>query len=224
MFTCPSPSPTARHHHPAPPSITRIWSTHVNGTSFCIYWSSGSETNQTYQVALSDGSGVIQHWETGQTMVKVSGLRPGVLYHATVTPFACGGQGNTLHMSVRTGKNCGQKRSWLFPSLWFLVSLYTVQYTKLQFVYRVAERWQFIRYMKSLRTWLKIFVLVILQFVLKKSQWHVEATDSAYTYTDTCVCIENLALMPLYFSGERITTYDPSIHPSIICTHYMYTA
>ncbi|KAM8741277.1 uromodulin-like 1 isoform 2-T3 [Acanthopagrus schlegelii] len=86
----------------SPPSITRIWSTHVNGTSFCIYWSSGSETNQTYQVALSDGSGVIQHWETGQTMVKVSGLRPGVLYHATVTPFACGGQGNTLRMSVRT--------------------------------------------------------------------------------------------------------------------------
>ncbi|XP_073335772.1 uromodulin-like 1 [Pagrus major] len=86
----------------SPPSVTRIWSTHVNGSSFCIYWSSGSQTNQTYQVVLSNGSEVVQVWETSQMMVKVTGLKPGVLYSVTVTPSACGSQGNTLHMSVRT--------------------------------------------------------------------------------------------------------------------------
>nr|XP_046267653.1 uromodulin-like 1 [Scatophagus argus] len=85
----------------SPPSITSLWSTNVTGTSFCLYWSSQFQMNQTYQIGVSNGSEIIT-WYTNRTMMKVTGLHPGVLHHVTVTPFACGSQGTALHISVRT--------------------------------------------------------------------------------------------------------------------------
>lgn len=106
---CSCPSPTTHHYLPAPPSITSLWSANVTGTSFCVHWSSQFQTNQTYQVVVSKGSEVIHFGVTSQTTMKVRRLHPGVLYDVTVTPHACGGQGVALRVSVKTGKNCGQK-------------------------------------------------------------------------------------------------------------------
>uniref|UniRef100_A0A665W2Q2 Uromodulin-like 1 n=1 Tax=Echeneis naucrates TaxID=173247 RepID=A0A665W2Q2_ECHNA len=57
---------------------------------------------QSYQVAVRKGSEDIQLWETSQTMMEVRGLQPGVLYNVTVTPCACGNQGDPLHITVKT--------------------------------------------------------------------------------------------------------------------------
>lgn len=109
-FPFPFPSPTTHHHLPAPPSIANLWSANVTGTTFCVYWSSQLQMNQTYGVAVRKGSEVIQFWETSHTMIEVTGLQPGVLYNVTVTPCACGSQGVALHISVRTGKNCANNQ------------------------------------------------------------------------------------------------------------------
>ncbi|XP_068187776.1 uromodulin-like 1 [Antennarius striatus] len=101
-----SSSPTVESPPPmttcSPPSITSLWSVNVTGTSFSVCWSSRVKTNQTYQVFVCKGTEVLHYWETNQTMVEVTGLQPGVLYNVTVTPIACGSQGNTHHASVRT--------------------------------------------------------------------------------------------------------------------------
>ncbi|KAF7650649.1 hypothetical protein LDENG_00122680, partial [Lucifuga dentata] len=85
-----------------PPSVTSLQVTNVTGTSFHVYWSSHSQTNQTYLISLTRGSKVIKHWETNQTMLMVMGLQPGVHYNVSVTPYACGREGNSLLMSVKT--------------------------------------------------------------------------------------------------------------------------
>ncbi|XP_049449087.1 uromodulin-like 1 [Epinephelus fuscoguttatus] len=97
--TVESPLPTTTC---SPPSITSVWAANVTGTSFCVYWSSHFQTNQTYQVVLSKGSEVTQSWGTSQTMLEVRNLQPGVLYNVTVTPRSCGGQGVALQISVKT--------------------------------------------------------------------------------------------------------------------------
>lgn len=104
----PFPSPTILHHSPAPPNITSLWSANVTGTSFCVYWSSQFQMNQTYRLVVSNWSEVIHSLETNQTMMEVGRLKPGTLYNVTVTPLACGSQGSTLRLLVRTGKNCAQ--------------------------------------------------------------------------------------------------------------------
>ncbi|XP_074467490.1 uromodulin-like 1 isoform X2 [Sebastes fasciatus] len=81
----------------SPPSITSVWSANVTGTSFCVYWSSPFQTNQTYQVVVRNRSEV-----TSQTMMEVRELKPGVLYNVTVTPSSCGSQGAALHILVKT--------------------------------------------------------------------------------------------------------------------------
>ncbi|XP_040007128.1 uromodulin-like 1 [Xiphias gladius] len=86
----------------SPPSIATLTSSNVTGTSFCVYWSSLFPKNQTYQVVLSNGSEVIQFWDTSQTMIEVRELQPGVLYNVTVTPCACGSQGVAHHILVKT--------------------------------------------------------------------------------------------------------------------------
>ncbi|XP_044079355.1 uromodulin-like 1 [Siniperca chuatsi] len=94
-----SPLPTTTC---SPPSITSLWSANVTGTSFCVYWSSQFQTNQTYHVVLSKGSEVIRFVGTSQTTIEVRGLQPGELYSVTVTPHACGSQGDATHISVKT--------------------------------------------------------------------------------------------------------------------------
>ncbi|KAM7374819.1 hypothetical protein PAMP_007456 [Pampus punctatissimus] len=73
----------------------------ITGTSFTVTWSSLFQTNQTYWVVLSSTFDV-KIWETSHTMMEMMELLPGVLYNVTVTPHACGGQGNTLSILVRT--------------------------------------------------------------------------------------------------------------------------
>ncbi|XP_076606246.1 uromodulin-like 1 [Chaetodon auriga] len=97
--TVESPLPTATC---APPSITSLWSANVTGTSFCVYWSSQFQMNQTYQFVVSNWSEVIHSLETNETMMEVGRLKPGMLYNVTVTPLACGSQGTSLQMLVRT--------------------------------------------------------------------------------------------------------------------------
>ncbi|XP_032389675.1 uromodulin-like 1 isoform X1 [Etheostoma spectabile] len=86
----------------SPPIITSVWSANVTGTSFCVYWSSQFQTNQTYQVVLSKRSEVIHSCKTNQTMMELRGLQPGVLYNVTVTPQSCGSQGVALRIMVKT--------------------------------------------------------------------------------------------------------------------------
>ncbi|XP_047199528.1 uromodulin-like 1 [Hippoglossus stenolepis] len=86
----------------SPPSITTLMSFNVTGTSLCVYWSSQFQTNQTYRVVLRKGSEVIHPLETHQTMMEVRGLQPGGLYNVTVTPSACGREGVTQHVLVKT--------------------------------------------------------------------------------------------------------------------------
>ncbi|XP_069366337.1 uromodulin-like 1 [Paralichthys olivaceus] len=86
----------------SPPSITTLTLFNVTGTSLCVYWSSQFRTNQTYRVVLRKGSEVIHSLETHQTMVDVRELQPGVLYNVTVTPSACGSEGVTTHVLVKT--------------------------------------------------------------------------------------------------------------------------
>ncbi|XP_070838553.1 uromodulin-like 1 [Chaetodon trifascialis] len=97
--TVESPLPTATC---APPSITSLWSANVTGTSFCVYWSSQFQMSQTYRFVVSNWSEVIHSLETNETMMEVGGLKPGMLYNVTVTPLACGSQGISLRMLVRT--------------------------------------------------------------------------------------------------------------------------
>ncbi|XP_041656670.1 uromodulin-like 1 isoform X2 [Cheilinus undulatus] len=85
-----------------PPSITSLWSADVTGTSFSVHWSSQSQIYQTYQVVVKKGSEVIYFLGTSDTMMKVQGLQPGVLYSVTVTPCACGSQGGASTVSVKT--------------------------------------------------------------------------------------------------------------------------
>lgn len=99
-------SPSTHRYLPAPPSITSLQSAYVTGTSFCIHWSSQIQTNQTYWVVLSKGSEVIHFWETSQTVMKMMGLQPGVLYNITVMPHVCRSHGLALYVLVRTGKHC----------------------------------------------------------------------------------------------------------------------
>lgn len=87
---------------PAPISITSLQLANVTGTSFCLSWSSPSQT-LTYLVVVSMGSEVINISETSETIKEVRGLQPGILYSATVTPHAEGTQGDALHISVKTG-------------------------------------------------------------------------------------------------------------------------
>lgn len=109
----------------APPSITSLMSSNVTGTSFCIYWSSQSQENHTYGVAVSKGSEVIHLGETSQAMMEVTGLQPGVLYNVTVTPCACGVQGVPLSITVKTGKiNVPMALSFDHLSLFFESSSY----------------------------------------------------------------------------------------------------
>lgn len=86
----------------SPPSIGSLWSTNVTGTSFSVCWSNHAETKQTYLVVLRKGSEVIQTQKISDTTIEVSGLKPGLLYNVTVTPRACGNQGDPLHISVKT--------------------------------------------------------------------------------------------------------------------------
>ncbi|XP_030603045.1 uromodulin-like 1 [Archocentrus centrarchus] len=86
----------------SPPSISSLWSANVTGTSFSVSWSGWSQINQTYVVVLSMSSEVIQIQETSDTMIEVSELNPGLLYKVAVTPCACGNQGVTLHIAVKT--------------------------------------------------------------------------------------------------------------------------
>ncbi|XP_030009437.1 uromodulin-like 1 [Sphaeramia orbicularis] len=86
----------------SPPTISSFRSSNVTGTSFCITWSSWSHGNQTYRVEVLKGSEVIYQNDTGQTLVAVGGLKPGVLYDVTITTMACGGQGDTHHLSIKT--------------------------------------------------------------------------------------------------------------------------
>ncbi|XP_041808048.1 uromodulin-like 1 isoform X2 [Chelmon rostratus] len=97
--TIESPLPTATC---SPPNITSLWSANVTGTSFCVYWSSQFQMNQTYRLVVSNWSEVIHSLETNQTMMEVGRLKPGTLYNVTVTPLACGSQGSTLRLLVRT--------------------------------------------------------------------------------------------------------------------------
>ncbi|XP_029925012.1 uromodulin-like 1 [Myripristis murdjan] len=91
------------HSYPSPPPrLTSLQSANVTGTSFCAYWSSQFQRNMSYLVILSQGSELISLWETNQTMLEVLGLQPGILYNVTVTPCACGRQGDALHVSVKT--------------------------------------------------------------------------------------------------------------------------
>lgn len=89
---------------PAPPSISRLWSANVTGSSFCVYWSSQA-TRQIYHVVVEKGPEVLRVWETPESMMAVVGLHPGVLYTVTVTPRACGRQGRPVHVAVRTGES-----------------------------------------------------------------------------------------------------------------------
>ncbi|KAG7516197.1 uromodulin-like 1 [Solea senegalensis] len=94
-----SPLPTTTC---SPPNITSLMSSNVTGTSFDVYWSGQSQTNQTYLVVLSKGSVVTNSWETDETVKALRGLEPGVLYNVTVTPHACGSQGMALAILVKT--------------------------------------------------------------------------------------------------------------------------
>ncbi|XP_034035012.1 mucin-5AC [Thalassophryne amazonica] len=85
-----------------PPRITRLQSTNVTGNSFCVYWSSHFQTNQTYIIVLHQQSELINRWEINQTMMEVTGLQPGLLYKVTVTPHACGSQGPALNVWIKT--------------------------------------------------------------------------------------------------------------------------
>ncbi|KAK0132115.1 Uromodulin-like 1 [Merluccius polli] len=87
----------------APPQLTQLSSSHITDTSFYLYWSSPSPSNQTsYLVVLRYGSEAISHWETNENTLNVTGLYPGVLYNVTVTPCACDAQGESLRVNVKT--------------------------------------------------------------------------------------------------------------------------
>lgn len=89
---------------PAPPQLTQLFSSNITGTSFCLYWSSRSPSNQTrYLVDIRNGSDVISHQNTSDNTLHVTGLDPGVLYSVIVTPCACDTQGESLQVNVKTG-------------------------------------------------------------------------------------------------------------------------
>ncbi|XP_056910998.1 uromodulin-like 1 isoform X3 [Takifugu flavidus] len=84
-----------------PPSILRLWSANVTGSSFSICWSSQFHTNQMYVVEVLKGTEV-HVWQTHEEMMVVLGRDPGELYTVVVTPCACGSQGSPLRIAVRT--------------------------------------------------------------------------------------------------------------------------
>ncbi|XP_067113799.1 uromodulin-like 1 [Osmerus mordax] len=84
------------------PLLTNLQSSNVTGFSFCVSWTSQSQSGQTFRVELIQGSEVKNSSTTNQTMWQVTGLQPRVLYNVTVTPSACGGQGHSLQIHVRT--------------------------------------------------------------------------------------------------------------------------
>ncbi|KAJ0062017.1 hypothetical protein NL108_014914, partial [Boleophthalmus pectinirostris] len=93
------------------PSITSLKVANVTATSFCVYWSSQFPRNQSYSVVLRNGSKVIYFNDTSQTMLAMTGLQAGALYVVIVTPHACGSQGNSAQLTVKTGKKSERRRN-----------------------------------------------------------------------------------------------------------------
>ncbi|KAL0994383.1 hypothetical protein UPYG_G00121500 [Umbra pygmaea] len=85
-----------------PVPITNLQATHITGFSFCLSWTGQSQNGLTFRVELMEGSEFTGAWETGLSILEVTGLHPGVLYNVTVTPSACGNQGDSLKLWVKT--------------------------------------------------------------------------------------------------------------------------
>ncbi|KAK6317151.1 hypothetical protein J4Q44_G00125510 [Coregonus suidteri] len=86
--------------HPTP--TTNLQASNINGFSFCLSWTGQSQSGLSFLVVLREGSEVKGRWETELSVLEVTGLQPGVLYNVTVTPCACGSQGASLLLLVKT--------------------------------------------------------------------------------------------------------------------------
>ncbi|XP_054611319.1 uromodulin-like 1 isoform X1 [Dunckerocampus dactyliophorus] len=84
------------------PGIINLQSANITGTSFCVYWSSLTPTQQTYLVVLSEGSDIIDTWTTEQTMMEIKELQPGVYYNVTVKIHSNESQGDVLYIALKT--------------------------------------------------------------------------------------------------------------------------
>ncbi|KAM9788981.1 uromodulin-like 1 [Neosynchiropus ocellatus] len=86
----------------AAPAITSVQVANITGTSFCVYWSTGSGDNQAFRVTVHAGSEAVAAWDTNHTMVKVEELKPAVLYNVSVELSIHGNQVHTVHVVVKT--------------------------------------------------------------------------------------------------------------------------
>lgn len=89
--------------------LTNLQTTNVTGSSFCLSWTSQSQSGLMFLVVLMQGSEVKRTLETNLTFWEVTRVQSGVLYNVIVTPCACGSQGTSLQLHVKTGESHGQK-------------------------------------------------------------------------------------------------------------------
>ncbi|CAB1316443.1 unnamed protein product, partial [Coregonus sp. 'balchen'] len=97
-----SVGPTVEDMYLNPTPTTNLQASNINGFSFCLSWTGQSQSGLSFLVVLREGSEVKGRWETELSVLEVTGLQPGVLYNVTVTPCACGSQGASLLLLVKT--------------------------------------------------------------------------------------------------------------------------
>ncbi|KAK2871043.1 hypothetical protein Q8A67_023570 [Cirrhinus molitorella] len=90
------------------PKIISILSYNVTGSSFSVIWTTNIQTGVIFQLVLLDGTSEIQNLPVMSYNWTFTDLSPAVLYTVRVTPAACGNQGNTEVIKVRTdGQSLG---------------------------------------------------------------------------------------------------------------------
>ncbi|XP_077098464.1 uromodulin-like 1 [Siphateles boraxobius] len=85
------------------PEITSLFSYDVKASTFHVAWTSNNQTGVTFHLVLLQGTtvlGNISH--VGNFNWTFNSLNPAVLYTVRVTPFACGNQGNSKEIKVKT--------------------------------------------------------------------------------------------------------------------------
>ncbi|XP_067255339.1 uromodulin-like 1 [Chanodichthys erythropterus] len=85
------------------PEITSLFSYDVNASTFHVAWTTNNQTGVTFNLVLLHGTTELENMlHVRNFNWTFRNLDPAVLYIVRVTPFACGIQGNSTEIKVRT--------------------------------------------------------------------------------------------------------------------------
>ncbi|RXN27574.1 uromodulin-like 1 [Labeo rohita] len=86
------------------PEIMSILSYNVTGSVFHVEWTTNIQNGVTFHLVLLNETNEIQNLTVVSYNWTFTDLSPAILYTVRVTPAACGNEGTTKEIKVRTGK------------------------------------------------------------------------------------------------------------------------